>query len=109
MPKSIPKILTFLILIVVLYGAISSSSFAAGTTTSINGTVISVSNTDAITYINGYYLVGKEWKPYTLSGSLFPSSGVWITNGASASINISSDISAIGNTTYILTYGCNLN
>ena len=109
MPKAIPKILTFLILIVVLYGAISSSSFAAGTAASINGNIISISNTDTITYVNGYYLVGTTWKPYTLSGSPFPGSGVWITNGASASINISADKSAIGAETYILTFGCNLN
>ena len=79
MPKAIPKILTFLILIVVLYGAISSSSFAAGTAASINGNIISISNTDTITYVNGYYLVGTTWKPYTLSGSPFPGFSMFLS------------------------------
>src|SRR3989344_7763483 len=108
MPKAILKLLTFLIMAVVSYSAISPSSFAVGTTASINNNVVSVSNTDTITYINGYYLVGTEWKPYTLSGSLFPGSNVWTLNGASTSINISADKSAIGVKTYILTFGCNL-
>src|SRR3989338_10185788 len=103
MSTSLFKILISLTVVILAYSLLSPASSATGTSTSINGNVISVSNTDTITYVNGYYLVGTTWKPFTLSGSLFPGSNVWTLNGASASINISADKSAIGNTTYVLT------
>src|SRR3989338_5775812 len=107
MPKTIIKITIFLAVALVAYSVISPDSSA--TTTSSNGNVISVSNSDTITYKSGYYLVGSDWKPFTLSGSLFPGFNQWILDGASASIDITNDRATIGNTAYILTYGCNLN
>src|SRR3989338_1426277 len=108
MSKLIIKTLIFLGITVVSYSAFSPASSAVGTSITISGNVISVSNSDTITYKSGYYLVGSDWKPLTLSGSLFPGFNQWILDGATASIDITNDRAIIGNTTYVLTYGCNL-